>query len=187
MDTKEILAVYSILHLVYHRNKNQHQRAKWWKWLSALKRITLDLGSTDSAKAAACRQHLASHLSPRCYMYVMFLGLAILRLQAALAFSTVIADNQFATLGVVLLAALARLTKATGTEREMATRMQPTTKRDTPVVLAKEDRGERISRDGSDALSGPTKAPASKAVAKLTDDTSSARRTKNPARGRKMP
>ncbi|KAJ5147729.1 hypothetical protein N7526_001081 [Penicillium atrosanguineum] len=169
MDTKEILAVYSILHLVYHRNKNQHQRAKWWKWLSALKRITLDLGSTDSAKAAACRQHLASHLSPRCYM----------------AFSTVIADNQFATLGVVLLAALARLTKATGTEREMATRMQPTTKRDTPVVLAKEDRGERISRDGSDALSGPTKAPASKAVAKLTDDTSSARRTKKSSKRKK--
>lgn len=71
MDNKEILAVHSILHLIYHRNKNQHQRAKWWKWLSALKRISSDLRSIDAAKAAACRKHLASQLVPRCYVYVI--------------------------------------------------------------------------------------------------------------------
>jgi hypothetical protein len=71
MDNKEILAVHSLLHLIYHRNKNQHQRAKWWKWLSALKRISVDLRSIDAARAAACRKHLASQLVPRCYMYVI--------------------------------------------------------------------------------------------------------------------
>ena len=68
MDPKEILAVHSVLHLVYHRNKNQHQRAKWWKWLAMLKRATLDLASKDSAAAEPCRQHLAV-LIPRCYRY----------------------------------------------------------------------------------------------------------------------
>lgn len=89
-----------------------------------------------------------------------------------------VADNQFAALGVVLLAALARLTKATGIERELAIRVQPTTKKVTPIVSAKEDLGERISRGGSDALSGPTKVPVSKAVAKSTDDKSNAKHTK---------
>lgn len=71
MDRREVLAVHSLLHLIYHRNKNQHQRAKWWKWLSVLKRTTLDLGSIDSVKgASAHRQHLALHLVPRCYLYV---------------------------------------------------------------------------------------------------------------------
>lgn len=71
MDHQEILAVHSSLHLIYHRNKNQHQRAKWWKWLSMLKRTALNLGSADSAKrASAYRQHLASHLAPRCHLYV---------------------------------------------------------------------------------------------------------------------
>lgn len=72
MDNQEILAVHSVLHLIYHRNKNQHQGAKWWKWLSILKRTTWDMGSMDSAKAATSyRQHLASHLIPRCYLYVV--------------------------------------------------------------------------------------------------------------------
>ncbi|KAJ6120232.1 hypothetical protein N7523_004512 [Penicillium sp. IBT 18751x] len=169
MDNTDILAVHSMLHLIYHRNKNQHHRAKWWKWLSALKRTTLDLGSIDPAKAAACRQHLASHLIPRCYM----------------AFSTVVADNQFATLGVVLLAALARLIKVTGIEREMAIRVQPTNKKITPVVSATEDRGERISRNGSDALSGLTKAPVPKAVFKSNDSKSSAKHRKKTSKRKK--
>lgn len=71
MDHQEIRAVHSLLHLIYHRNKNQHQRAKWWKWLSLLKRTALDLGSTDSINGVSVhRQHLALHLVPRCYLYV---------------------------------------------------------------------------------------------------------------------
>lgn len=70
MDHQEISAVHSVLHLIYHRNKNQHQRAKWWKWLSTLKRTTLDLESLDSAAVERYQQHLAMHLIPRCYLYV---------------------------------------------------------------------------------------------------------------------
>lgn len=70
MDHQEISAIHSVLHLIYHRNKNQHQRAKWWKWLATLKRITLDLGSLDSAAVERYQRHLAMHLIPRCYLYV---------------------------------------------------------------------------------------------------------------------
>jgi ribonuclease MRP protein subunit RMP1 len=194
MDKKQILAVHSVLHLVYHRNKNQHQRAKWWKWLSLLKRTTLDLGSMDSATAASRRQHLASHLIPRCYLYVISRGLVPItspghavqtRTDMRRAFSTVIADNQFATLGVVLLAALARLAKATGIDREMAVQVQPKIKKAAPVISAKEDRGERISRKESDALSGPPQAPVSKTTVKSTDDKSDAKRTKKSSKRKK--
>lgn len=73
MDTQEIQAVHAVLHLIYHRNKNQHQPAKWWKWLSRLKRTAADLGSQDTGLAvpAAYKQYLAAYLIPRCYLYVL--------------------------------------------------------------------------------------------------------------------
>ncbi|KAJ5139102.1 uncharacterized protein N7515_003950 [Penicillium bovifimosum] len=120
MDSKEILAVHSVLHLIYHRNKNQHHRAKWWKWLSILKRATLNLIRSEES------QHLAQ-IIPRCYI----------------AFSTVVADNQFSTLGVVLLSALARLSRLTGISHQM--KMKSNSKKVTPVT-AKVDIGERVRR-----------------------------------------
>lgn len=96
-----------------------------------------------------------------------------------------VADNQFAALGVVLLAALARLAKATGIEREMATRVQPNVKKRTSVVSTKEDHGERISREESDAPSNPTKASVSRATPKPADDTSSVKRPKKSSKRKK--
>jgi ribonuclease MRP protein subunit RMP1 len=62
------------------------------------------------------------------------------------AFSTVIADNQFSTLGIVLMAALARLSKITGISREMKIQtVVPKIKKPSPVIV-KEDLGERIRR-----------------------------------------
>ncbi|KAL4898459.1 hypothetical protein BDV59DRAFT_166888 [Aspergillus ambiguus] len=112
MDTDKIIRVHSMLHLIFHRNKNQHGGSKWWKWLSMLKRTTLRLaeslqdGSPNSKTAPSAdvyRKHLATHVVPGCY----------------LAFSTVVADGQFSTLGVVLLATLARLSKAAGIDKEL--------------------------------------------------------------------
>lgn len=59
------------------------------------------------------------------------------------AFSTVVADNQFSTLGIVLLAALARLNKITGISQ---LKMQPVTSKSKIIPVAKEDIGERILR-----------------------------------------
>ncbi|CAI7583434.1 unnamed protein product [Penicillium pancosmium] len=142
MDPQEIQSVRSVLHLIYHRNKNQHQKAKWWRWLSMLKRTVSVLASLDSKKLATSShlQHLHLHLIPNCYQ----------------AFSTVIADNQFSTLGIVLMAALARLAKATGMRYPSAksTRVESKQKQNInskpAVVKAVVDRGERIRRDDDD-------------------------------------
>ncbi|KAJ5552901.1 hypothetical protein N7494_002279 [Penicillium frequentans] len=144
MDHQEISAVHSVLHLIYHRNKNQHQRAKWWKWLSTLKRTTSDLESLDLAAVERYQQHLAMHLIPRCY----------------LAFSTVVAENQFATLGIALLAALARLAKATGADRKLKSRSRLTGKK-VAAPTSVEDRGERIRRD---VLPEPSQASAERSL-----------------------
>ncbi|PYI10898.1 hypothetical protein BO78DRAFT_360301 [Aspergillus sclerotiicarbonarius CBS 121057] len=118
MDVNKVSAVHSILHLIFHRNKNQHRGTKWWKWLSILKRDTLKLAksldrrpSHGGAESSAdkYRHHLAIHVIPKCY----------------LAFSTVVADGQFSTLGTVLLATLARLTRATGIDKELKVSSQP--------------------------------------------------------------
>ncbi|KAJ5504678.1 hypothetical protein N7463_007552 [Penicillium fimorum] len=134
MDSKEILAVHSTLHLIFHRNKNQHRRTKWWKWLSILKRATLDLARSG------VESHLATHIIPRCYI----------------AFSTVVADNQFSTLGIVLLATLARLSKITGISHQLKVQPVATKSNHTPVV-AKEDLGERIRRIDDAPLTRPVK------------------------------
>lgn len=58
------MAVHSMLHLIFHRNKNQHRRTKWWKWLSILKRATLDL-TRSGVKSRFVT------IIPKCYMYEM--------------------------------------------------------------------------------------------------------------------
>lgn len=76
------------------------------------------------------------------------------------AFSTVVAENQFATLGITLLAALARLAKATGADRKLKSRSRLTSKKvvaPTPV----EDRGERIRRD---VLPEPSQPPTERSL-----------------------
>lgn len=67
------------------------------------------------------------------------------------AFTTVIAENQFSTLGIVLLATLSRFTKATGIKFEEETRQQPQVKKTLPPPST-EDRGERVSRADVDTV-----------------------------------
>jgi ribonuclease MRP protein subunit RMP1 len=90
---------YNLIHLIFHRNKNQHQRSKWWRWLSKLKATISTLLSMASTQELVDRRllhltnFLRTHVAPRCYG----------------AFSTLIAESQFSTLGAVLVASLARL------------------------------------------------------------------------------
>jgi ribonuclease MRP protein subunit RMP1 len=75
------------------------------------------------------------------------------------AFSTVVADNQFSTLGIVLMAALARLSKVTGISREMKMQVAPgkTTKKASPVTMT-EDLGERVCREDDALMTRPVHA-----------------------------
>lgn len=124
-----------------------------------LKRITLDLATASSVQRAdAYRQHLAQHLAPKCYLYVplvgtlAYWGFLTMWTNLARAFSTVAADKQFATLGIVLLATLARLAKATGLNFQPKADIRVANRRAVAAASVAEDRGERLGRDEIDPL-----------------------------------
>ncbi len=68
----ELQEVSKLLQLVFHRNKNQHRLAKWWKWLSILKRSVRKLlheiagKETEAVKTRVC--YMAELLVPRCHL-----------------------------------------------------------------------------------------------------------------------
>ncbi|KAK2734015.1 hypothetical protein FQN57_001884 [Myotisia sp. PD_48] len=151
--SSDVRSIHSTLHLLYHHNKNQHRCTKWWKWLGMLKRWTLKLaceieriekfedvrnfiGDGDERHPFVgvweIMSYLRHELVPRCYT----------------AFSTVIADLQFTSLGVVLLASLSEvfnIVKDAQIEHEAGTRkvsFQTNIAKSTLV----EDLGETVHR-----------------------------------------
>ncbi|PGH14427.1 hypothetical protein AJ79_03070 [Helicocarpus griseus UAMH5409] len=108
-------AILTTLHLLYHHNKNQHRGTKWWRWLAMLKRAMGRLldevdgwekegyeysdeedGGGRKKKVLERMRYVHFRVVPGCYG----------------AFTTVIADTQFSSLGVVLLAVLAQAARA---------------------------------------------------------------------------
>jgi ribonuclease MRP protein subunit RMP1 len=71
MDLSRVEEVSSKIHLIYHRNKNQHGPAAWWRWLSMLRRTLLKLlATTQQEKQANISKYLHAFIIPRCYVYV---------------------------------------------------------------------------------------------------------------------
>ncbi|KAL6231465.1 hypothetical protein BDW75DRAFT_44375 [Aspergillus navahoensis] len=186
MEQDELFRIYSMLHLIFHRNRNQHGKTKWWKWLSILKRAVRNLAmSLSSSKqgdfrtAEFYRRYLADRVLPRCY----------------LAFSIVIADVQFSALGTVLLATLAQLSKSTGIDKEfnlqfpVETSHEPVPASHTGAPTEMEDIGEALSRsvEESEVVQGsemqqtlqPVLTVSNKPKASKTLDTTKPRKKKN--------
>ncbi|SLM35772.1 hypothetical protein LPUS_05131 [Lasallia pustulata] len=88
-----------LIHLLYHRNKNQHHHALWWKWLSMLQRsvakLTRALEEKRREQATTRMKHMRDVLLPGCY----------------LSFTHMVADSQFSALGLVLLSELAKVAR----------------------------------------------------------------------------
>ena len=61
-----------MIHLLYHRNKNQHHHALWWKWLSMLQRslakISRALEIANYEQAAMRIRQANDVLLPGCYV-----------------------------------------------------------------------------------------------------------------------
>ena len=61
-----------LVHLLYHRNKNQHHHALWWKWLSMLQRsvakLTRALEKSKDEQATTRMRHMNDVLLPGCYL-----------------------------------------------------------------------------------------------------------------------
>lgn len=92
-----------ILHLVYHRNKNQHQRTHWWKRVNVLKR-----NCQQVSKLLVGRK--IQKLDELTHLYHLLNGFIKKQLKRTYReFNSIIALGQFVTLGVVLVGILARV------------------------------------------------------------------------------
>ena len=71
----QLQKVQDVICLLHRRNKNQHRQAKWWKWLSMLKRctgkLTRELENSDTARCSARLIYMEDILFPRCYVSVV--------------------------------------------------------------------------------------------------------------------
>jgi ribonuclease MRP protein subunit RMP1 len=68
---ERLVEIERLLHLAFHHNKNQHRLAKWWRWLSMLRRavskLLAELNRSDESFARARLQYLQSIIIPRSY------------------------------------------------------------------------------------------------------------------------
>ncbi|KAI9677583.1 MAG: hypothetical protein M1817_006537 [Caeruleum heppii] len=124
-----------LLQLIYHRNKNQHRRSTWWKWLSQLRRHMARLLTAHDAYEAALTisGHVgdpATHSRRRVGIGSMvdrkmkigrevegrvrwLRGVVVPRCWGAFS-TSLLADTQFVALGLVLIGIVARIAKLLG-------------------------------------------------------------------------
>ncbi|CUS24074.1 LAQU0S13e02696g1_1 [Lachancea quebecensis] len=88
--------------LIYHRNKNQHRMAVWWKHFNELKR--------SSAQVLELLQHKKLNAVQTKRLYSLLKKFQKKQLcQMYFSFNGVVGLGQFVTLGVVLIGLLARI------------------------------------------------------------------------------
>lgn len=94
LDKKKVRNEYELLFLNYHRNKNQHRSATWFKYLNLLVRHLRKLLLSKSVKyQKKSIAYLNNHIIPKLYY----------------AFNGVIAQGQFITLGFSLVGSLSKI------------------------------------------------------------------------------
>jgi ribonuclease MRP protein subunit RMP1 len=100
-----------LLHLLFHRNKNQHRLLKWWQWIATLRRnlnkLLAEHDLITKAKTTPDRNAAVTKYKER----VTFMRRVVVP-SAYNAFGIVIGMNAFAPLGMVLMGVLARVWKA---------------------------------------------------------------------------
>ncbi|KAI9741869.1 MAG: hypothetical protein M1834_000257 [Cirrosporium novae-zelandiae] len=86
-----------LLHILHHRNKNQHHHSHWWRYLCQLRR---HISKLILAIERGNRRDVEGRVR---FLRDVFLG------RCLVAFSNLVADNQFAVLGVVLVGEVGRV------------------------------------------------------------------------------
>ncbi|QLG73885.1 hypothetical protein HG535_0F03970 [Zygotorulaspora mrakii] len=99
----KLLQEFRLLHLLYHRNKNQHRVAHWWRYINILKRNCSEVLEViqkkvidkefDFAKLYQIINKFKKKILPKIYY----------------EFNGIIALGQFVTLGVILVCLLSRV------------------------------------------------------------------------------
>lgn len=144
LTLEKLVPAQQLLHLTVHRNQNQHRITKWWGNLQLLRRNVKRLVEMLSSKEAEFRkgkmamlkmcQWLETEIIPRVY----------------LSFSAVVADNQYASLGLLLMGCLARVNACVSFPRSRSQSEEAeveATMKSTKTVIPSEDFGEAITRE----------------------------------------
>ncbi|RDL35037.1 uncharacterized protein BP5553_06968 [Venustampulla echinocandica] len=116
---QNLTALYSTLHLFHHRNKNQHRLSKWYFYFSQFRRqvqkLVKEIEAYDAARKLSAKSRFTREAEERLRARIGLLagvggGGASDGMVGDwfLAFSTLVADNQYSTLGLMLLGSLAR-------------------------------------------------------------------------------
>ncbi|KAK5108292.1 hypothetical protein LTR62_008607 [Meristemomyces frigidus] len=103
-----------VLHLLHHRNKNQHRRSVWWRHFSMfrkrLKQVVLALRSlraTPTTHLARTKKRVEDERIKTILEQSLVVWRDVLVPKWQHAFSQVVADGRFSVLGLVLLGILA--------------------------------------------------------------------------------
>ncbi|KAK6506982.1 hypothetical protein TWF481_005439 [Arthrobotrys musiformis] len=143
----------NILHLLLYKSKNQHKSSLWFKWLQMLKRqlerIISHLSTHQSPEDSDPDEPLLLLKSDTVFASLLHRLFTAIIPNAHRAFTTLITSTQYASLGMMMLACLARI------HDTLHPFLDEPTKVDTPPPIpAKEeeevedeDAGEVISRD----------------------------------------
>ncbi|TAQ83712.1 hypothetical protein B7494_g7963 [Chlorociboria aeruginascens] len=122
----ELKSLSQILQLFHHRNKNQHRVARWWHPFSELRRcvakLVVELGqSLEGAEREGGKKGMGKEGEEEEEEVVVVVMMQRVKFledflieRCFLAFSTLMADSQFAALGLLLMGALARLRTVVG-------------------------------------------------------------------------
>ncbi|OCK84782.1 hypothetical protein K432DRAFT_288122 [Lepidopterella palustris CBS 459.81] len=108
-EISELHDLHGLLDRIYVRNKNQHRRSAWFKDLRSFRR---NLGQIMIVLDGRVSGDRASQLRYRLSFWEEFLTF-----EWYLSFSQLVANGQFAAIGVVLLATLARVCALLGITR----------------------------------------------------------------------
>lgn len=143
LTLEKLVPVQQLLHLTVHRNKNQHRITKWWGNLQLLRRNVKRLIEMLQSPKAEYRKSKEALLR-----LANWTGAEIIP-RVYLSFSAVVADNQYASLGLMLMGCLARVNACVTFPRS---RLQSevaeveATMKSTKTVIPSEDFGEAITR-----------------------------------------
>lgn len=139
---------FGILHLIYHRNYNQHRVAVWWKLLDMIHRnvrkILFKLRSIDDTKKILMKERLHRE-AVAVARYMIKKGVFK---KASYDFNSIIALGQFVTLGMVLVASLSAIYSLVSELHDAASvRVEEPKARKPTKVEAFTDLGEEINED----------------------------------------
>jgi ribonuclease MRP protein subunit RMP1 len=109
----ELTSISLTLHLFHHRNHNQHRLAKWYKSFSQLRRhiskLILELETLDTALAYSSEESKYAKAARETVEVRVEFMRTWLEERWYVSFSNLVADNQYAAMGLFLLGTLARV------------------------------------------------------------------------------